>query len=365
MTPTSPAAPSPAPGSRSSPRRPSRQHGPSHPQNPMRANSPRRPTPARVLALVVRLALVVPLTLAASPAILVPLSHPALAAPAGTHSSSSTSSAAARPDPSIAVPSGAVPSGASPSITALSGPDLSGPDPWQPPLATPVTVLRAFDRPEETWLAGHRGVDLAAAVGDPVLAPRSGTVTFAAVVVDRPVLVIRHDDGLRTSLEPVLPDVAVGTRVVAGEQVGTVAAGGHSASTDSTDRESAGSEQSTGSGSTDAANGTGGADEAGGSGGPGDATGASVRGGLHWGVRDGTTYLDPMALLYPGPVVLLSAGTARTTPAGLDRSAAPDGRRPAPDAQRPTAGLQRSAAVGLGEPRPQPEHGRGVHLRDA
>ena len=71
---------------------------------------------------------------------------------------------------------------------------------------------------------------------------------------------IDHDDGLRTTYEPVVPAVGVGDRVAAGAVIGTVAAG-H----------------------------------------PGCAAPC-----LHWGVRrDRLTYLDPLVLLRPLHVRLL------------------------------------------------------------
>ena len=135
--------------------------------------------------------------------------------------------------------------------------------------ALPVddVVVRRFERPAHRWSPGHRGVDIDAAVGTPVLAPGDGVVTFGDVVVDRGVLTIRHPDGLRSSLEPLEEMPAVGTEVRAGDVVGAVADDGtHCA--------------------------------------PDDC--------LHWGVRRGEDYLDPLDLL-PGasPVVLLA--TARVS----------------------------------------------------
>ena len=39
--------------------------------------------------------------------------------------------------------------------------------PWTWPLSGTPVVLRAFDPPAQRWLAGHRGVDLAAEPGIP------------------------------------------------------------------------------------------------------------------------------------------------------------------------------------------------------
>jgi murein DD-endopeptidase MepM/ murein hydrolase activator NlpD len=95
---------------------------------------------------------------------------------------------------------------------------------WDWPLDGERRVLRPFVAPPHPYGAGHRGVDLAAS-GDTVRAPADGVVTFAGVVVDRPVLTITHADGLRSSFEPVTSDLVAGDRVRRGDAVGTVLAG--------------------------------------------------------------------------------------------------------------------------------------------
>ena len=57
-----------------------------------------------------------------------------------------------------------------------------------------------------------------------MLAPTAGVVTFRGVVVDRGVLVIETAGGLRTTFEPVDSSLTVGTAVVQGQAVATVAA---------------------------------------------------------------------------------------------------------------------------------------------
>lgn len=133
---------------------------------------------------------------------------------------------------------------------------------WQWPV-TPPHVLRPFAPPPVRWASGHRGVDLGAASGVTVRAPAPGVVTYAGVLAGRSVLVVTHANGLRSTFEPVIADVAVGTRVAGGEPVGKVAnlvlsAGSHCA----------------------------------------------AWGCVHWGVLRGETYLDPLAMLR-GPAVLL------------------------------------------------------------
>ena len=75
-------------------------------------------------------------------------------------------------------------------------------------------------------MSGHRGVDLEAAYdGGPVTAPESGTVSFVGMVVDRPVITIDHGNGLRSSFEPVQSSLATGDPVAKGQVIGTLLAG--------------------------------------------------------------------------------------------------------------------------------------------
>jgi murein DD-endopeptidase MepM/ murein hydrolase activator NlpD len=121
-------------------------------------------------------------------------------------------------------------------------------------------VTRGFQPPPTPYAAGHRGVDLAGVVGEPVLAPGAGVVAFAGLVAGRPVVSIQHPDGLRTTYEPVQPGVAAGQAVVRGSPLGVLVAG---------------------------------------------HVGCPVEACLHWGLRRGTTYLDPLMLLRPPRVRLL------------------------------------------------------------
>ncbi len=93
------------------------------------------------------------------------------------------------------------------------------------PLDPPTTVVRGFDPPEKRWLPGHRGVDLSAVPGAAVRSAGEGTVTFAGQVAGRPVVSIRHADGIITTYEPVRAAVESGRRVRRGEMIGTVVAG--------------------------------------------------------------------------------------------------------------------------------------------
>ena len=92
---------------------------------------------------------------------------------------------------------------------------------WSWPTGAPAAVLRYFDLPHP-YAAGHRGVDLHAQAGAQVLAPDDGVVHFAGVVVDRPVLSIRHPSGFISSFEPVDAVVRAGDAVSRGQVVATL-----------------------------------------------------------------------------------------------------------------------------------------------
>jgi len=108
--------------------------------------------------------------------------------------------------------------------TAVSAQAATGAAGWVWPLDPEPLVLAGFVTPAGPFGAGHRGVDLAAEVSQPVLAAGSGTVAFAGTVAGKPVVSIDHPGGLRTTYEPVLADVSTGDRVGAGTPVGRVAA---------------------------------------------------------------------------------------------------------------------------------------------
>jgi murein DD-endopeptidase MepM/ murein hydrolase activator NlpD len=131
------------------------------------------------------------------------------------------------------------------------------------PLDGAARVVRRFDPPARPWLAGHRGVDLAGPPGATVRTAGAGRVRFAGLVAGRPVVSVDHAGGLRTTYEPVEPGVRAGDRVIAGGPIGRLAAG-H----------------------------------------PGCAGSAC----LHWGLRRGDVYLDPLVLLGLGRVRLLPLG---------------------------------------------------------
>jgi murein DD-endopeptidase MepM/ murein hydrolase activator NlpD len=127
-------------------------------------------------------------------------------------------------------------------------------------------VVRPFEPPPSTYAAGHRGVDLAAAPATPVLAAGNGVVAFAGMVAGRPVVSIDHAGGLRTTYEPVDPAVAAGQPVARGSPIGTLL--------------------------------------------PGHA-GCGAAACLHWGLRRGETYRDPLSLLEVPQVRLLPVPVRR------------------------------------------------------
>nr|WP_309238267.1 M23 family metallopeptidase [Actinoplanes aureus] len=141
----------------------------------------------------------------------------------------------------------------------------------------PPRVARRFEPPPEQWLAGHRGVDLAAAPGATVRAAGGGKVIYAQILAGRGVVSVAHAGGLRTTYEPVTAVVAPGDEVAAGEPLGTLDPG---------------------------------------------HPGCSESACLHWGLRRGDLYLDPLALLGLGRVRLLPLNAARSAGPSAARGAA-------------------------------------------
>ncbi len=115
--------------------------------------------------------------------------------------------------------------GSSPDSDSPIGQQLQGL--WRSPVT--AAELRPFAAPPSPWGAGHRGVDLGPlTAGATIRAPADGHVSFAGVVVDRPVLSIDHGSGYLSSFEPVEGSLEVGDMVSAGDPVGTLAPGrGH------------------------------------------------------------------------------------------------------------------------------------------
>jgi murein DD-endopeptidase MepM/ murein hydrolase activator NlpD len=131
------------------------------------------------------------------------------------------------------------------------------------PLRPSPPVVRGFDAPSPNWNAGHRGVDLVGAPGQPVYAAGSATVVFAAMLAGRPVVSLAHHGGLRTSYEPVVAAVHVGQLVTTESVIGKLAAG-H----------------------------------------PGCGAAACLHWGAMWGPAARADYVDPLGLLASTPIRL-------------------------------------------------------------
>lgn len=89
------------------------------------------------------------------------------------------------------------------------------------PLHPQPTVVAGFAPPAAPYSAGHRGVDLAGAIGQAVRAALPGTVSFAGRIAGRGVVVVQHGE-TRTTYEPVTATIAVGAAVSAGQVLGTL-----------------------------------------------------------------------------------------------------------------------------------------------
>jgi murein DD-endopeptidase MepM/ murein hydrolase activator NlpD len=68
---------------------------------------------------------------------------------------------------------------------------------WGWPVVGPV--IRGFDPPSTPFGAGHRGIDIAAPVGTPVLAPAPGVVAFAGAVAGHQFVTVDHGGGLSST----------------------------------------------------------------------------------------------------------------------------------------------------------------------
>ncbi|GLW19016.1 hypothetical protein Stsp01_57590 [Streptomyces sp. NBRC 13847] len=140
---------------------------------------------------------------------------------------------------------------------------VAGPAGIRPP------VLRGWDPPPSPWAAGHRGVDLGSSAGAEVRAAAPGRVAFAGTVASRGVLTIELSHSgrppLRTSYEPVDPTVRKGQHVTAGQKVAVLQRGPFHCRAPC----------------------------------------------LHWGLRRGKTYLNPLSLL---PRNMLLGGPSRLLP---------------------------------------------------
>ncbi len=96
---------------------------------------------------------------------------------------------------------------------------------WRWPLAPRPPVVRPFRAPVSVYGPGHRGLDLGAREGSPVLAVEAGRVTHAGSVAGRGTVTVQHGDGLRSTYEPLAPSVRAGDAVAVGDELGRIAIG--------------------------------------------------------------------------------------------------------------------------------------------
>jgi len=120
---------------------------------------------------------------------------------------------------------GSLPGAGTTALPYLSETVSAAPSVWEWPIADPHLVVRAYIAPAPPYSAGHRGLDIEMGSSREVHAFADGIVHFAGVVVDRPVLSIRHTGGLISSYEPVTSTLVAGDLVMRGQEVGEVQAG--------------------------------------------------------------------------------------------------------------------------------------------
>jgi murein DD-endopeptidase MepM/ murein hydrolase activator NlpD len=135
--------------------------------------------------------------------------------------------------------------------------------PWVWPIS-PAHITKPFEKPPQNWLPGHRGVDLAASEEQDILAPQDGVVKLVQKIANTPIVVIDHQNGLRSTFQPASSDLKVGDPVKKGDVVGKVDAKDDFAQTHCT-----------------------------------------LEHCIHWGVKKGDDYINPAALVNCCPVVLL------------------------------------------------------------
>jgi murein DD-endopeptidase MepM/ murein hydrolase activator NlpD len=168
----------------------------------------------------------------------------------------------------------------------------------------PGPVITRFDPPDVTWGTGHRGVDLEGSPGETVAAAADGTVTNAAVLAGRGVVVVDHG-AVRTTYEPVAATVVAGDVVSRGQPIGRLQSGHASC--------------------------------------PG-------RSCLHWGLLEGDTYRDPLLLLSATIRLLPVSATPelRTTAVSGSLTSSAGGLvRPATGPVTSTYGMRRHPITGV------------------
>ena len=138
------------------------------------------------------------------------------------------------------------------------------------PLAGPAPrVVHGFSPPAQPWLPGHRGVDLLGRPGEPVRAAAAGVVHFAGRIGGVGIVSVLHADGLLTTYQPLRPLVRAGVPVRRGQVLGRLTPTGSHCAPDAC---------------------------------------------LHWGLRRGSAYLDPLSLVGAARVRLFPLPPGRGSP---------------------------------------------------
>lgn len=158
---------------------------------------------------------------------------------------------------------GAIPAAASPGTLVLTRP-IDG------------AVLRGFDDVSR-YAPGHRGVDLAGQVGEPVRAAAAGTVSFAGSVAGVGTVTVDHGAGWFTTYQPVSAQVSRGEVVESGTLLGTL------------------------------------------------ALGHCPRACLHWGLTDKVNYANPLAYVTDPVIALVPLGFTPKAPPAIAAATAPSG----------------------------------------
>ncbi|PSM37956.1 peptidase M23 [Streptomyces dioscori] len=182
------------------------------------------------------------------------------------------------------------------------------------PVGSRPPVTRGWEPPATAYGRGHRGVDLTAAPGTPVKAVAPGRVSFAGRVAGRGVVSVElagtGTPPLRTTYAPVAATLNKGAEVAAGEVVGVLEL----------------------------------------------PTSHCPMSCLHWGLRRGDTYLDPLSLLPPW---LLTRGPSRLLPVtGIPE---PE-RKPEPDAIPEAVAAPKAARHGTRKGARHPKRERAQRL---
>ena len=87
-----------------------------------------------------------------------------------------------------------------------------------------AAVVRRFEQPLTSWGPGHRGIDLASAQGETIRAPAAGSISFAGQVAGKSVVSIDHGF-LKSTFEPAVTELGLGTVLGQGEAFGIVSGG--------------------------------------------------------------------------------------------------------------------------------------------